>query len=107
MFNDIMLVLFFIVFIILAFFIIRTLLKLQKTLQNTDRLMVELQYKMEKVDPLFNSLSNAGEILENKTALWKQNYLEMQTPRRSSDFYDWTLMTVSLLKNYLRRGKNE
>lgn len=107
MLNDIMIILFFLAFAILAFFIIRTLVKLQRTLQNVDHMIKEIQFKLEKTDPLFNSLSNAGEILENKTARWKQNYLEMQqSTTRNNDFYDWTLMTVSLLKNYLKRGKN-
>jgi uncharacterized protein YoxC len=102
-----MIVLFLLIFAILAFFIIQTLLKLQTTLQNTNRLMAELQFKMEKVDPLLNSLSNAGEIFENKTEKWKQNYFDaQQLASKDSDFYDWTLLTVSLLKNYLRRGEN-
>jgi predicted PurR-regulated permease PerM len=107
MFTDIVIVLFLLVFAILAFFIIQTLLKLQTTLQNTNRIMAELGFKMEKVDPLLNSLSNAGEILENKTEKWKQHYFAaQQLTSRNSDFYDWTLLTVSLLKNYLKEGKN-
>lgn len=107
MFIEIMTVLFFLAFAILVFFIIITLLKLQKILQSTTRLLTDIQFKIEKVDPLLNSLSNAGEILENKTANWRQSYFEIQQEKsKNNDFYLWTLLTVSLLKNYLRRGKN-
>lgn len=107
MFVDIMIGLFFLVFLILAYFIVQTLVKLQITLQNTNRLMTEIQFKVDKIDPLLNSLSNAGDILEDKTSSWKQNYFEMQQVKpKDADLYDWTLLTVSLVKNYLKRGKN-
>lgn len=57
-----------VIFAILAFFIIQTLLSLQKTLKRIDQISLELDLKAKRFDSTLNAISNIGDIAEEKTA---------------------------------------
>lgn len=79
-----------IVFAILAYYIIQTLLRLQKTLKHIDLLTMDLNVKARSLDSTVNALSNIGDICENKAALFRSELLKQQEtePLPKSDYTD-------------------
>lgn len=75
--------------ILLFFFIIQTLFYLQHTLKKIDIVLMETDLKLKKLNPLFNSIQNAGDIVEKMSERTKNKYeLKMNQLEDSVDSTD-------------------
>lgn len=97
-----------VIFAILSYFLIRTLLSLQRTLRKVDFLATELDIKMKQMDSITKTISNLGDICEDKTARIRQQYIEKkERPCNegmfTEDIAEWILASLKLGSNYLRR----
>lgn len=95
------------IFAILAFFIIRTLFVLQNTLKRVDNTLWDLEMKVKNLDPLLITLSQLGEVCEDKSEQLKKAYF---TPRpseevksSSADLVEWLMLSVKLGSKFLKR----
>ncbi len=66
-------------FLALAIYLIILMVRLRKTLAHVDEALIEarmleidLKNKMASLDPLFNSVENVGEVIESKTASFRE-----------------------------------
>lgn len=55
----------------------------KKTVEHTNQISFDLKRKMESLNPLFNTFSNVGEVLESKTTYLKKEALASQKERLS------------------------
>lgn len=99
-----------IVFAILAFFIIRTLLALQKTLKRVDELTLDLDLKIKRFDSTFNAISNIGDICEQKTAhvrndFYKKDYVAAKTDDYSDDLAELLVAGIKIGTKIITRRK--
>lgn len=109
-----------IIFAITAFFLIRTLITLEKTLRKLDILSSESVSLVRNTDkmldafnPVVNSLSNIGEIVEDKTSqLRTRYYMEKERERipvaakrsvTSEEILDWALLSAQLFQKFVNR----
>jgi hypothetical protein len=105
-----------VIFAILVFFIIRTLLSLQNSLKQLDTLLLQIGHKTEKFDPLVNSVSHLGEICEIKTKSLKDQYTEYSkleelkkqeincnNKELTAELAEWLTLTFLIGKNIFRR----
>ncbi len=60
--------------IVLFFFIIQTLFYLQHSLKKLDSVLSETENKLKKLNPLFNTLENAGDLVEKESIRLKNEY---------------------------------
>jgi len=60
--------------ILLFFFIIQTLFFIQHNLKKIDIILVETDIKLKKLNPLFNSIHNTGDIVEKESLKLKNKY---------------------------------
>ncbi len=99
------------IFAILAFYIYRTLISLQHTLHKVDVLTYELSVKMRKMDSTIQSIANFGDVVEEESLRFRENYLhekrfsrERLNSEESSDaLTDLLLASLKVGANYLRR----
>lgn len=105
-----------IIFAILVFFIVRTLLTVNRTLQHVDFTMVKLEMRMKSIDPLLKSVSNLGDIAEDKTSHLKEECCrraslceEKQYYKRQSqdeikgELAEWVLLSANLATKFFKR----
>jgi len=100
-----------IIFAILAFYIYRTLITLQKTLRNLDVLTDELTIKMRKMDSTFQSISNIGDVAQEESSHFRENYMyekrccrdRLKSDESSDALTDLLLAGLKVGANYLRR----
>lgn len=97
------------IFAILVFFIVKTLLILQRTLKRVDVLLFDIELKSKHLDSLTRSLSNIGEICENETDRLKEAYAERTTRQRceavyaTSDWAEWLVLSLNLGAKLLKK----
>lgn len=53
-------------------------LQAQKVMEHTNQISFDLKHKVEAFTPIFNAVTNAGEILEHKTAALKKEFLSSE-----------------------------
>jgi uncharacterized protein YoxC len=108
MFIDIILLLAIIIFAVLTYVVIRTLLVVQESLRKLNFFMDDMEVRMEKVDPLIQAVSNVGEICEEKTAALHHEFIEKKKfmdaqENPQNDVTDWLLLSLILVKKFLKR----
>ncbi|CCB85049.1 putative uncharacterized protein [Parachlamydia acanthamoebae UV-7] len=108
MFIEIMIFISVIVFAVLAYFVIQTLITVQKTLKKLDFFMDGMELRMEKMDPFIRSISNVGDICEEKTHLLQKEFMEKKKviafqEEPTGDLTDWLLLGLILIKKVLKR----
>lgn len=96
------------IFAVLAFFIIRTLISLQHTLRRFDHLSLDMEIKLKNVDSLLRTLSNIGDITEQKTHLIKKDYFANseethQTNNYTEDLSEWLVSSIKLGSKLINR----
>jgi|GEM_PF-4694991 len=114
------------IFAVTAYFLIRTLITMEKTLRKLDALSSEsvslvrnTDRMLTAFDPVLHSLSNIGEIVEDKTtdlraryyAERERDYLERKreripTPPRSDtpkEIVEWALLSAQLFNKFANR----
>ena len=97
-----------IIFAILSFYIIRTLISLQHTLRRVDLIALEMDCKIKHLDSTIKAVSNLGDICEEKTARLREQYLqekerESQKLDCSDDLADWLVASLKLGAKFIRR----
>lgn len=50
----------------------------QKAAEHANQISYDLKYKAEALNPVFNAISNAGQILEHKSSVIKKEYIAAQ-----------------------------
>lgn len=85
MFIEISIVIALIIFAVLAFYMIRTLIAMQHSLRHLDHLMKETEFKMRNFDSLLHSASNLGDVFKAATGKMKKNYFAPQLEQNYSD----------------------
>jgi len=53
-------------------------LQAQKAVEHANQISYDLKYKAEALNPVFNAISNAGQILEHKSSVMKKEYIALQ-----------------------------
>jgi uncharacterized protein YoxC len=53
-------------------------LQAQKVMEHTNQISFDLKHKVEAFTPIFNAVTNAGEILEHKTSALKKEFLSSE-----------------------------
>lgn len=99
-----------VIFAILSFFLIRTLVSLQHTLRRVDHLAIELDIKMKQLNSLVKTVSHLGDICEEKTARLKEQYIEKKESAShesvfTEDIAAWILTSFRLGSKLLKRRK--
>lgn len=108
------------VFSVTCFFIIRTLIAIDRALKPLQKKVEHLcdegcralrttNNRLESLDSTFRSISNLGDIGETKTQELKSYLLERQSPVREDppmgeELAQWALSTVSIYRKYLKKG---
>lgn len=101
-----------IIFGILAYCIYTTLVPLKHTLRHLDILTQELNSKVKDLDSSFKSISNIGDVFEEKTMHFREEkrYLQ-ESLEQKSDFNEGLAeLLIAGLKmgaTYLRRRRHE
>jgi len=54
-----------------------TLVEAQKVVEHTNQISYDLKQKSEALNPVFNAISSAGEVLERKASTLKKEYIAM------------------------------
>lgn len=108
------------IFAITSFFLIRTLITLEKTLRKLDILSSESVSLVRNTDrmldafnPVVHSLSNIGEIVQDKTSqLRTRYYMEKERERipqqarsaaTSQEIMEWALLSAQLFQKFVNR----
>lgn len=93
------------IFAILAFFIIRTLLTLQATLKRVDNLLWDLEIKSKNFDALLRSISLLGDVTEAATEKINQTYFDTKDKEivKKGDWAEWLLLSLKLGSNFIKR----
>lgn len=97
-----------IIFAVLTFYIIRTLLAVRHSLRRLDHLMFELDIKTKHMESTLKSISNIGDICEEKTKRLREHYiekkeLESHKDDSSEELAEWLLASLKLGTQFLRR----
>lgn len=108
MFYEIVISISILIFAILTYYVICTLLVVQQSLRKLNFFMDDMEIRMQKVDPLIQAVSNVGEICEEKTQRLHQEFIEKKNSmefreRPQSDLEEWMLLGLILLKKIFRR----
>lgn len=95
------------IFAILAFYVIRTLLVLQKSLQDIHQITSELTHKMRLMESTFKTISTLGDMSEEKVRNMRDyeiKYREFQRVKAdySEDMADIILAGLKLGSKYFR-----
>lgn len=98
-----------VIFGILASYVIRTLITLQHTLKRIDLITLEMNLKLKQLDSTINTVSNIGDICEDKTAQIKSHYLEnkareLNGSNYSDDLAQWLVASIKLGSKFIRRN---
>lgn len=91
------------IFAILAFFIVKTLLRLQRTLNSVDCLLIDVEIKSKNLDALVRSLSNLGEICEMETEEFKKACMERRKQESTPEWVDWLALSMKLGAKLIKR----
>lgn len=85
----------------------------KRILETTDEISLDLRNKMEALDPFFHTLTNLGEVLENKTELFKRYVINPIEPEArlkqdanedfEKDILQFAGSGIRLFKNLKRR----
>lgn len=93
------------IFAILAFFVIRTLLSFQKSMKRFDFIAIEIEMKLKNLDSSFQTFSNLGDIAERKTEEIKKHFLsEPHEKGREEMEIDPTVDLIAWLLSTLKLG---
>lgn len=97
-----------IIFAILAVYIIRTLVCLQRTLRRVELLIVDTDCKIRQLESTFQTVSHLGDICEEKTARLKQLYLDKKEQENLNENYaedlaEWLVASLKLSAKFIRR----
>ncbi|MBS4167846.1 hypothetical protein [Parachlamydia sp. AcF125] len=108
MFIDAIIVVSVVIFAVLAYFTIRTLITVRKVLTKLGFFMDSMEMRMEKIDPLLRSLANMGEICEEKTYRLQKEWMEKEEAidlqeEPSGDLAAWLLLSLTLVRKFLKR----
>jgi hypothetical protein len=100
-----------VIFAILAYYIYRTMVSLQHTLNRVDVLTFELTAKIQKLDSTMRSISNLGDVAEEESIRFRENYMlnkqlfraHSAREESSDDLTDLLVAGLKVGANYLRR----
>jgi hypothetical protein len=93
---------------ILTFFAIRTLIAMRESFQRLDHTLMEIDRKMHYMDPVLRSLSNLGDVAEQKTHHLRQEFLESSASdddHVSEQIAEWLLLSIALSKKMFKGRK--
>lgn len=109
-----------VIFSVTCFFIIRTLIAINRALTPLQKKVEHLcdegcralrttNNRLESLDSTFRSISNLGDIGETKTQELKSYLLERQLPAREEpplgeELAGWALSTLSIYRKFLKKG---
>ena len=96
------------IFAILTFFVVRTLITLQSSLKRIDRLMLEVDLKIRHLESTMRTISNLGDIAEQQTEQLKQQLANRvddveKSSECSGDLATWLIASVNLGGKLLAR----
>lgn len=96
-----------IIFAILAFYVIRTLIALRKSLQDIQQLNSELMHKMRLMESTFQTISALGDVSEEKVKNLRDyeiKYREFQSVKKdySEELADIILAGLKVGSKYFR-----
>ena len=96
------------IFGILAWYLIRTLISAKKTLERISHFTLDLDVKLNKIDSTIQSLSNLGDICEKKTSQLREEYFQpkfSEYPKNnlSEDLASLLFVCLKLGGKFLRR----
>ena len=92
------------IFAALAYFLIQTLLSVQRSLKRSDQLIDDVKIKMGNLNPFFHSLSNVGEVTERQSERFKQSALSSNpTSNHSYDLLEWLILSIKLGEKFINR----
>lgn len=99
-----------IIFAVLSFYVIQTLLRFQKTLAKIDLLTLDMNHKAKTLDSTLNALSNLGDICDTKTAQLRNDlHIKKETEvvqgDYSDDIADLLLVGLRIGSKYFTRRK--
>lgn len=108
------------VFAVTCFFVIRTLIAIDRAIAPLQKKVEHLcdegcrvlrttDNRLESLNSVFRSISNLGDIGESKTQKLKSYLLEGQPPVREEpllgeELAQWALSTVSIYRKFLKKG---
>jgi uncharacterized membrane protein len=95
----------FVIFAIFIFYIVQTLLVLQKTLKKLDIVLVETDVKLKKLNSFVNTLDNIGDITEKETEKLKNSYNCIKYNRSidTEELATWLISSIKLGINFLNK----
>lgn len=108
------------IFAVTAFFLIRTLITLEKTLRKLDILSSEsvslvrnTDRMLDAIQPVFNSINNIGEIADDKTSQLRAHYYMEKEKERiplrekkrltSEEIVEWAILSAQLVQKFANR----
>ncbi|MBA3239266.1 MAG: hypothetical protein H0T62_13095 [Parachlamydiaceae bacterium] len=96
------------IFAILAFYIIRTLLTLQTSLKDIHQITSELTHKLRLMESTFNTIATLGDMSEEKIKNMREYEIKSRELHRikndySEDMSDIILAALKLGSKYFRR----
>lgn len=99
-----------IIFAILSFYVIKTLIAFQKTLKHIDLVTFDLNLKMKNLDSTLHTISNLGDICEDKTALVRnelhnKKIVESGSSDYSEEVADLLLAGIKIGSKFITRRK--
>ncbi len=107
MILEICAILFIVIFGVLAFFAIRTLLAVQHSLRTLDQTTHSLTSKLNNLDSTFRTISHLGDVCEFEAANWKKEAFQSKEESHGSNYSrelaDWLVISLRLAEKFLRR----
>lgn len=94
---------------VLAYFIIQTLIALQRSLQRLDIVLIETEVKLKKLNSFINSIENVSDIVEKESEILKRDYTCKQLAPVDKDSIDsgevatWFISSIKLGLKILKR----
>lgn len=100
-----------IAFLILVIFLVKVLLELKKSLNNTNAIVLDVEKKLHSFDPLFKTISNVTYALEKQADSSLKHLAEneerdpkfQRTANTVLEFAEWGLVGIALLQKLRKR----
>lgn len=97
-----------VVFIVLAIYIIQTLITLQASLRKMNALLTDTDIKLKKLTSVVNTIENVGEVAERETERLKMNYVSRNLASRDAvdpgELAGWLISGLKLGIKIFKKG---
>lgn len=97
-------------FAVLVFFIIQTLLSVQRSLVRVNQMSIDMENRMKNFDPILHTIANLGDICEKESECVKNVYFAKRIdnypsrePGLSCELIDWIVLSVKLGEKLINR----